>query len=62
MDYVTVAQFAKKHNISTRLVLRWIAEGRLAGAIQPARDWLIPANAKRPIAAAPYELKKKAAN
>lgn len=58
MDYVTVAKFAQKHMVSARLVLRWIAEGRIAGAIQPARDWLIPGNAKRPVAAAPYELRK----
>lgn len=59
--YMTVAEAAKKWGCSTERVGQWLREpGRIPGAIKPARDWLIPAGAKRPKAMAPYELKNSA--
>lgn len=46
--YMTVSQAADALECSPARILQWIHGGRIPGAIKPARDWLIPANAKRP--------------
>lgn len=46
--YMTVSQAADALGCSPARILQWIHGDRLPGAIKPARDWLIPANAKRP--------------
>lgn len=46
--FMTVSQAAEKLECSPARILQWIHADRLPGSIKPARDWLIPANAKRP--------------
>lgn len=46
--YLTVAQFARRHGVSGALVRKWIADGRIPGAVQLAALWLIPESAPRP--------------
>ena len=47
-QYMTVSQAAEALECSPARILQWIHADRLPGAIKPARDWLIPASAKRP--------------
>jgi hypothetical protein len=48
MDYLTARQTAEKWNISLRWVQALLKAGRIPGAVQPARDWLIPKDAEKP--------------
>lgn len=48
MDYLTVRQTAEKWGVSIRLVQKLLKDNRISGAIQPARDWLIPKDAVKP--------------
>ena len=48
MDYITVRQAAEKWYISVRRVQTLLKNNRIPGAIQPARDWLIPKGAVKP--------------
>lgn len=48
MEYMTVRQAAEKWNRSERWVQTLCINGRIKGAYRPARDWLIPTDAKRP--------------
>jgi predicted site-specific integrase-resolvase len=48
MEYMTVRQTAEKWGISIRQVQTLLKDGRIPGAVQPARDWLIPASAPKP--------------
>lgn len=47
-SFMTVPQAADALGCSESRILQWIHEERMPGAIKPARDWLIPSNAKRP--------------
>jgi predicted site-specific integrase-resolvase len=48
MDFLTARQTAEKWGLSLRQVQSLLKAGRIPGAIQPARDWLIPKDAKKP--------------
>lgn len=48
-DYLTVRQTAEKWGIAIRTVQNLLHDGRIPGAVQPARDWLIPKDAEKPL-------------
>ena len=48
MDLLTTSETADKWNISRRRVSLLCAEGRIEGAIQKGKMWLVPADAKKP--------------
>lgn len=48
MGYLSVAEIAKKWNISTRSVRNYCAKGRVPGAFLTGKIWNIPENAKKP--------------
>ncbi len=43
MTYLTTAQAAPMLNVQPATVKRWCQVGKVAGAIKPGHDWLIPA-------------------
>jgi DNA-binding CsgD family transcriptional regulator len=49
MDYISVRQAADKWGVSMRQVQLYIKDKRVGGAVRPGHDWLIPANAAKPI-------------
>ena len=49
MEYLTSAETAERWNITKRRVVVLCSEGRIAGAIQKGKIWLIPETAKKPI-------------
>ena len=48
MELLTTAEIAEKWGISRRRVSLLYAEGRIEGAIQKSKMWLVPADAKKP--------------
>lgn len=48
MNYLSVADVAKKWNISERSVRNYCSKGRIAGAFLTGKTWNIPENAKKP--------------
>ena len=48
MDYLTSAECAEKWNVSQRRVAIYCKEGRIDGAVQRGRMWVIPLDAKKP--------------
>ena len=48
MNYISVAETAKKWNVSERSVRNYCAEGRVEGAILVGKTWTIPSDAKKP--------------
>ena len=48
MSYTSVAEMAKKWNMSERSVRNYCAEGRVEGAILVGKTWTIPEDAKKP--------------
>ena len=48
MEYLSVAEMAKKWNISERSVRNYCAQGRVAGAFLTGKTWNIPATARKP--------------
>lgn len=48
MEYLSVAEIAKKWNISDRMVRNYCAQGRIAGAFLTGKTWNIPASAIKP--------------
>ena len=48
MRYVSVAEIAKKWNISGRSVRNYCAHGRVNGALLAGKTWKIPENADKP--------------
>lgn len=48
MDYITVAEMAKKWEISQRSVRNYCNQGKIAGAKLIGKTWHIPSNAERP--------------
>lgn len=48
MDYITVQDAAKKWNISSRLVQKYCAEGRIDGIRKFGKSWGIPSDAEKP--------------
>lgn len=48
MNYLSVAEVAKKWNISERSVRNYCSKGRIEGAFLTGKTWNIPENAKKP--------------
>lgn len=48
MRYLSVAEIAKKWNISERSVRNYCAKGRVNGAVLTGKTWTIPENAAKP--------------
>ena len=48
MKYDSVAEIAKKWNVSERTVRNYCASGRIEGAVLKGKTWCIPENAERP--------------
>ena len=48
MKYISVAEIAKKWNVSDRMVRNYCAHGRIAGAFLTGKTWNIPADAIKP--------------
>lgn len=48
MDYMSVAEKAAEWGVSERSVRNYCASGRVAGACQAGRSWLIPSGAEKP--------------
>lgn len=48
MDYISVAETAKKWNISERSVRNYCAQGRIIGAFLTGKTWNIPTDAEKP--------------
>ena len=51
MGYISVAEIAKKWNISERSVRNYCANGRVDGAFLTGKTWNIPENATKPMRA-----------
>ena len=48
MNYLSVAETAKKWNISERSVRNYCAQERIPGAVLIGKTWQIPENAEKP--------------
>ena len=48
MNYLSVAETAKKWNMSIRSVRNYCAQGRIPGAFLTGKTWNIPENAQKP--------------
>ena len=48
MNFVSVAEIAKKWNVSDRMVRNYCAHGRIPGAFLTGKTWNIPADAVKP--------------
>ena len=48
MGFLTVSEIAKKWNISERSVRNYCQQGRVKGAEQKGKLWLIPEDAEKP--------------
>lgn len=48
MQYSSVAEMAKKWQLSERSVRNYCAQGRIAGAVRNGRTWSIPVEAEKP--------------
>ena len=48
MDFLTTEEAAKKWNITRRRVVVLCSEGRIEGAVQKGKIWIIPADAEKP--------------
>ena len=48
MNYLSVAEIAKKWNISERSVRNYCAQERIPGAVLIGKTWHIPENAEKP--------------
>ena len=48
MEFVSVAEIAKRWGVSERTVRNYCASGRIAGAFFTGKTWNVPANATRP--------------
>ena len=49
MDFITVAEAAKKWNISERRIQKLCEENRVDGAIKFSRIWVIPQDTPKPL-------------
>ena len=48
MQYSSVAEMAKKWQLSERSVRNYCAQGKIIGAVREGRTWRIPADSVRP--------------
>ena len=49
MGYLSVSEFAERHNISERTVRNWCAEGKMDGAFLTGKTWNIPSDTALPL-------------
>ena len=49
MRYLSVAEIAKKWDVSERSVRNYCAQGRVRGAFLTGKTWNIPENAEKPL-------------
>lgn len=49
MQYLSVAEIAKKWDVSERSVRNYCAHGRVSGAVLTGKTWNIPENAQKPV-------------
>lgn len=56
MEFTSVEQTAKRLHVTTRAVQKWAKEGKIPGAKQLGRAWLIPTNITGPVAPNKTEL------
>ena len=59
MQYFSVAEIAKKWNVSERSVRNYCANGRIPGAFLSGKTWNIPGDATKPLRANKKENKPK---
>ena len=50
MDYMTLKEASEKWGVSVRQINYYCAANRIQGAVKVATIWLIPKDAKKPIA------------
>lgn len=48
MRYLSVAEIAKRWDVSERSVRNYCAQGRVTGAVLAGKIWNIPENAEKP--------------
>lgn len=48
MNYISVTQFARQHDLSERTVRNWCREGKIPGAFLTGKTWSIPVDASLP--------------
>jgi excisionase family DNA binding protein len=48
-EFMTTAEAAKKRGVTGAAVRKWLANGKLPSAEKMGRDWLIPADAQKPV-------------
>lgn len=58
MNFISVAEIAKKWNVSERMVRNYCANSRIPGAFLTGKTWNIPADAVKPV----REIKKEFSN
>ena len=49
MNYISVAEFAKKHGVSERTVRNYCAVGKIDGAVLVGKTWNVPCDALLPV-------------
>ena len=49
MDYLTAVEIAKKWNVSSRMIAYYCKNGRIKGAVNKGKSWLVPASAEKPV-------------
>ncbi|MCD7766730.1 MAG: Fic family protein [Lachnospiraceae bacterium] len=59
MKYLSVAEVAKKWNMSERSVRNYCAQGRIPDALLTGKTWNIPENAEKPVRVNGHENKAK---
>ncbi len=48
MEYISVNEFARQHDLAERTVRNWCAGGKIVGAVLVGKTWSIPADAQLP--------------
>lgn len=48
MDYISIAEFARKNGLSERTVRNWCASGKVEGAFLTGKTWNVPEDASLP--------------
>ena len=49
MEYISVAEFARKHGVSERTARNYCAVGKIEGAVLVGKTWSVPADAELPL-------------
>ncbi|SKC54633.1 Fic/DOC family protein [Bacteroidales bacterium WCE2008] len=48
MEYISVTEFAERHDLSERTIRNWCAAGKIEGAFLTGKTWSLPADAQIP--------------